>query len=190
MRCPKCGFISFDNLTACAKCGKDIADVASELQGTSIKVEAPMFLSTALASYADREAYYGDNAIDDSGGIDFSMEEQTAEEEVIEMDSGAADIDFSMETETAAADISLAEPEEEGSEPAVDFTIEAEMEGKGAPGASDESFEELELVNAVDVEDDGGLEFDLEDFIDDLDNDDSDTSDNGDADSGPGDEDK
>jgi hypothetical protein len=185
MRCPKCGFISFDHLTACAKCGKDIAEVASELQGTSIKVEAPMFLSSALAAFADREAYYGGHAIDDEGGegIDFSMDDETGGEEAITMSGGAADIDFSMETEEAEADISLAGPEAGGmagigaeTESAVDFTIEAEADDKGGPEASEESFEELDLMDTAEEVDEGGLEFDLEDFIEDMDSDNSGSS--------------
>ena len=73
MRCPKCGFISFDHLTSCAKCGKDIAEVASELQGTSIKVETPMFLGAALAGYSENEDSFEEIAMEDEfdEGIDF-----------------------------------------------------------------------------------------------------------------------
>ena len=83
MRCPKCGFISFDHLASCAKCGRDISEVASELQGTSIKVEAPMFLSGALAALSESEESFEDHAMeaDDGEGIDFDMEMEADEEE-------------------------------------------------------------------------------------------------------------
>lgn len=31
MRCPKCGYISFDYLSSCEKCGKDLEEVAAVL---------------------------------------------------------------------------------------------------------------------------------------------------------------
>ncbi len=185
MRCPKCGFISFDHLTACNKCGKDIADVAAELQGTTIKVEPPMFLSSALAAFADREAFYGGSAMDTGAGegIDFSMEDEVVEEETGDMSGGQEDIDFSFEAEEAEADISMAEAAgsagiEDESEIAVDLSLEDEAQGEAGTEAAEESLEELDLVSTVEVEeeDEGGLEFDLEDFIDDIDSDDSTSS--------------
>lgn len=164
MRCPKCGFISFDHLTSCAKCGKDIAEVASELQGTSIKVETPMFLNTALASFAERESTFEEQAMEAEAdaGIDFAMEE-TGSEEGIQMGGAAEDIDFSFEAEEEGVGAGPAAGTEETSE----YSLEAEA----APEASDQSFEELDFMGAVEEEDEGGLEFDLEDFIDDMDSD-------------------
>ncbi|MDX1775533.1 MAG: hypothetical protein R3297_03025 [Desulfobulbales bacterium] len=203
MRCTKCGFISFDHLMACAKCGKDIADVASELQGTSIKVETPMFLSGALATYADKKESLEEHAmeteIDDA--IDFSMEDEGVEEEVLDMAGPQEDVDFSFEDEEGAVDITLAEAEAEeglgtmeaesaeavdiaseaedvvsidaGPEEAADISLEEEAGDElEAPSKKvEESFEELDFMGVVDDEEEGGLEFDLEDFIEDMDND-------------------
>jgi len=183
MRCPKCGFISFDHLTTCNKCGKDITDVAAELQGTTVKVDSPMFLSSALAAFADREAYYGGPAMDTAGsaGIDFSMEDEAVEEERIDMAEGQEDIDFSFEGENAATDIRLAGTQSGaggGDEPdtAADLSLAAEAGSGGGAEASEESFEELDLVSTVEEEEDGGLEFDLEDFIEDIDDDEAKSS--------------
>lgn len=44
MRCPKCGYISFDHLEVCVKCKKNIKAVSSTLQGTVFQVQAPSFL--------------------------------------------------------------------------------------------------------------------------------------------------
>ena len=156
MRCPKCGFISFDHLTSCTKCGKDVAEVASELQGTSIKVDAPMFLGSALAAYADRTGSIDELAMEDEGsvGVDFSMEEEVAEETAAETTDTAAEVDFSFEESQPEAGISLAEE-----------TVAEEA----PPEAAEESFEELDVVAAADEGDEGGLEFDLDDFIVDLD---------------------
>lgn len=174
MRCPKCGFISFDHLASCAKCGRDISEVASELQGTSIKVEAPMFLSGALAALSESEESFEDHAMEADGdeGIDFDMEMEADEEEAGEMTAAEEDVDFSFEKEAEEfevaeeADIGLAEPEE-----AADFEIEAEAEEEPELEKAEDSFEELDFLGGVDDEEEGGLEFDLEDFMEDIDDD-------------------
>lgn len=176
MRCPKCGFISFDHLTSCAKCGKDIAEVASELQGTSIKVETPMFLSTTLASYADREHSFEEHAMDAEieEGIDFSMDEGPAVEEVPEIAGTKEAIDFSFGEDEAEADITLAEPKEEEAKEtggAAYFALETEAEEEAAPEKTGKTFEDLDFAGVTDDEEEGGLEFDLEDFLEDMDDD-------------------
>jgi hypothetical protein len=47
MRCPKCGYISFDHLETCRKCNKNIGDGAGDLQGTAFDSAAPSFLQVA-----------------------------------------------------------------------------------------------------------------------------------------------
>lgn len=49
MRCPKCGFISFDNVETCLNCNKDIAEATNVFQGSTLNVPTPVFLKfTAL----------------------------------------------------------------------------------------------------------------------------------------------
>ncbi|MBU0485044.1 MAG: hypothetical protein KKB30_11095 [Proteobacteria bacterium] len=50
MRCPKCGFISFDDLSACSKCTNDLADLAEELQGTGTGTDVGFFLGSVIKS--------------------------------------------------------------------------------------------------------------------------------------------
>ena len=180
MRCIKCGFISFDHLASCAKCGRDISEVASELQGTSIKVESPMFLSGALAAFSEAEESFDEHVMEaDVGeGVDFDME---MEEEAVEMADSEEDIDFSFDEEVeeievaGEADINLAEAEAEeaaviGEEKEDVFGLElesAEVEEEPAPEEVEESFEDLDFAGAADEEEEGGLEFDLEDFLED-----------------------
>ena len=181
MRCPKCGFISFDHLASCSKCGRDISEVASELQGTSIKVAPPMFLSGALAAFAESEESFEEHAMEDdvAGGIDFNMEMEDEVDFSFEEEEEAFDVapeedaDFEIVEEEEGADISLAEAEAEEAgiaEEDVDIELEAEAE---------DTFEELDFMSSVE-EEEGGLEFDLEDFIEDRDDDEPQTS--GDAD--------
>lgn len=182
MRCSKCGFISFDHLLSCAKCGKDLSEVASELQGTSIKVDPPMFLSSALAAFSESEESIEEMSMESEvdEGIDFDMGMDADEEEPSAMADSAKDVDFSIEEEEAAeeseeageADISFAE-----SSPGETDRVEAEAEEEKAEEeeaveveVADESFEELDFLDvANEVDEEGGLEFDLEDFVEDMD---------------------
>lgn len=45
MRCPKCGYISFDHLESCKKCKKFFGPLATELNGTIHDAIAPSFLN-------------------------------------------------------------------------------------------------------------------------------------------------
>lgn len=44
MRCPKCGFISFDHLDECLKCSKNIKSASGNLGGSVYNVATPAFL--------------------------------------------------------------------------------------------------------------------------------------------------
>jgi len=44
MRCPKCGYISFDHLEECLKCNKNIKEVSDSLYGSIYNVKPPSFL--------------------------------------------------------------------------------------------------------------------------------------------------
>lgn len=48
MRCPKCGFVSYDLTETCGKCGKNISGASKALQGTVASVGAPGFLRVAI----------------------------------------------------------------------------------------------------------------------------------------------
>ena len=49
MRCPKCGFISFDHLEACKKCHKPLGATTAEVHGTTYDAAVPLFLTIASA---------------------------------------------------------------------------------------------------------------------------------------------
>ena len=160
MRCPKCGFISFDHLTSCAKCGRDISEVASELQGTSIKVETPMFLGGALAALAERGESFGEHDLE--AEIDFAMEAGDTEEEASE--AADADVDFSFEEAGGSAGM-------ESVEETADIALDVEVEEEASPEKTGKTFEEIDFMSPIDEEEESTLEFDLEDFIEDLDDD-------------------
>ena len=116
--------------------------------------------------------------------LTFSMDDAPAGEEAVEMGGAEADVDFSFEEEEAGPDINLAEAEEEPLSMAVEAeeAVESSVPGptrtkEAAPEAADGSFEvELDFEDTGDEGEEGGLEFDLEDFIDDMDDDKSNSS--------------
>ncbi|MGW8194619.1 MAG: hypothetical protein ACWGOX_10175 [Desulforhopalus sp.] len=48
MRCPKCGYISFDHLAVCLKCNKSIDTGSSSLNGHVMNIKVPSFLELYL----------------------------------------------------------------------------------------------------------------------------------------------
>ncbi|MEA1933863.1 MAG: hypothetical protein U9N60_05465 [Thermodesulfobacteriota bacterium] len=98
MRCPKCGFISFDHLTSCSKCGKELAETSDQLKGTSIKSHTSCFLDSVFEvesaelenrAAGEADAYDADDSIEldvstegpDEDEIDLSGMEVDDEEE-------------------------------------------------------------------------------------------------------------
>lgn len=49
MRCPKCGYISFDHMETCLKCKKDISG-GSDVEGTTYHAATPSFLKIPVAA--------------------------------------------------------------------------------------------------------------------------------------------
>lgn len=57
MRCPKCGYISFDDLELCKKCKKNITETVRELNGTAFHAEVPLFLQMLAPQARPRESF-------------------------------------------------------------------------------------------------------------------------------------
>lgn len=84
MRCPKCGYISFDRQRSCGKCANDLTAVAEQLKGTVSKAPAPFFLGTILGK---QEAYAAEP------GPALHEEEETLDLDELEVDAPPADED-------------------------------------------------------------------------------------------------
>ncbi|BHH81968.1 hypothetical protein [Desulforhopalus sp. 52FAK] len=86
MRCPKCGYISFDLVDECLKCKKNIQSASEVLQGAVPNIPAPSFLKFN----ADRHDTHDDHA-------DFSDEISSMESDFSDDDSDflSDDVDFS-----------------------------------------------------------------------------------------------
>ncbi len=103
MRCPKCGFISFDLVETCGKCGKNISEEAALPHGTTTNVEPPRFLRFDTAK-AEPEA---------PAGVEATAELET-EEAVVDMtEESSQEIEFSLDDapvqagEPAAAEVEM-----------------------------------------------------------------------------------
>lgn len=61
MRCTKCSFISFDDLSACAKCASDLSKLSKELNGTCTENRVEFFLGSAVQSSGLDEDNFSDS---------------------------------------------------------------------------------------------------------------------------------
>jgi hypothetical protein len=86
MRCPKCGFISFDQLGTCKKCNKNISELTAEIEGTVFAVPAPPFFhfdpgsaGTEIQENADDGALFGSpETVEEAGGLSLSTGEESS----------------------------------------------------------------------------------------------------------------
>lgn len=88
MRCPKCGFISFDHLTSCSKCGKELAETSDKLKGTSIKSHTLYFLGSVFGvESAESENRTAENAdaYDADDSIELDISTQAPDEDEIDL---------------------------------------------------------------------------------------------------------
>ena len=115
MKCPKCGYISFDFNQVCPKCNKDIAVEQAKLHIPSFRPEAPALLgiligeaddsSTSVDVGASTEIDSGELGFEDSGTVD---SEELSFEDSGALDSGevgfddSEDLDMSFESEGVA----------------------------------------------------------------------------------------
>ncbi len=135
MRCPKCGYISFDHLKECRKCSKNIATISAGLFGSTYNIEVPTFLKLdrqareepsqqmelgeeqsfdADDDYIDDElaVLIEDEDADEEGSINFAEDTpaRMAATDDDELNDGEIEIDFSQ-FEEAAEKVDLSRPD-------------------------------------------------------------------------------
>jgi hypothetical protein len=75
MRCPKCGYISFDKITSCSQCETDVTEIASSLKGTGFQPMDNFFLGVLLPDYLNNgTGSQPSNLQDAADDLDISME--------------------------------------------------------------------------------------------------------------------
>lgn len=103
MRCPKCGFISFDNLDSCLKCNKDISGATRAFQGSTLKVDTPSFLKISVP---DEDELQIEGAAEVGGEIEFTDPDL---EILIDDEGEGGEIDFDLDSgDDADEDLPLA----------------------------------------------------------------------------------
>lgn len=97
MRCPKCGYISFDHLENCKKCNKQVDESSMQLNGTTYDTLSPSFLKfniTRLEDSSDDQSFDQlEETAEDEEIIDLADFDQDDDESPIEMDEISLDLD-------------------------------------------------------------------------------------------------
>ncbi len=159
MRCPKCGYISFDYLESCRKCKKNISEASGELGGTVFEAPSPVFLNPKGAD-AEAEPLSAEEheLVEDEGGeeaepmMDLSFEEDAlvTEDEIV--------LDFNDEGEGDGVDLSLVPDEEptleldDSEEIALEDEITLDLGGEGSREASEDEGLQLDFSD-IDISD-------------------------------------
>lgn len=132
MRCPKCGYITFDRVERCGKCAHDLQAAAAQLRGPMAKGAAPMFLGGLLRAgegvvaaepvfdLGEETLDFGEMGVE--GEVASLAEEEApvateaeAEEAAIEMPSlSGIDVSDLMPSQEAVAPAAIPEEEEAG----------------------------------------------------------------------------
>ncbi|WP_028580709.1 hypothetical protein [Desulfogranum japonicum] len=142
MRCPKCGYISFDNQERCKKCKKPIGEILEEIQGTTYSVSSPVFLRVQLGE--DEGDVTGVSLVEE---VPEELHEVYAEDTVEDLDEISIDMGEDEEV------ISLEDEDEEIALSLDDLEATGEEEEITIDLGEDESAEEEEISGTIDFGD-------------------------------------
>ncbi len=140
MRCPKCGYITFDHLETCTKCKKNIAAFAEQLSGTTFQAEPPSFLQLEVHAAAVGDNGSVDVFSDDDIELDMSVEET------------GDDIQFDFEEESADVPDVAAFEEDDFDLPLTDDDVGLDLEGSADEDANDDKGPQLDFSD-MDISD-------------------------------------
>ena len=104
MKCPKCGYISFDYNLSCPKCSKDISSEQEKLHIPSFRPDPP-FLLGALTGEAN-ESQIGPSASGPQGALEKEAD-ITLDDEANPNDSGEIAVEDSSELNLDSGELSL-----------------------------------------------------------------------------------
>ncbi|MFH1217869.1 MAG: hypothetical protein V1706_15350 [Pseudomonadota bacterium] len=186
MRCPKCGYISFDQQPSCEKCSADLAEIAAALAGTGLKAQETFFLASVIGGAdegEDREFDLSEMTVDDEvefGGVESEEGEAVPIVNLAAFGAGGEDEELSLtlageeedEAETAAEEDVLG-GQEEAVPGSIDFPMsEEEMAGVNVDLLLDRQKApatkgvESELPSGEELQ--GDIEFQLEEAPDEI----------------------
>lgn len=76
MRCPKCGYISFDKVTSCSSCETDVTELAHTLNGTGFQPMNNFFLGTLLPDFMSNDSGSESSSLQDAADdLNISMDD-------------------------------------------------------------------------------------------------------------------
>jgi len=119
MRCPKCGYISFDHMESCLKCKKDISGSTS-VAGTTYHAAAPSFLRVP-----DKNSPPEPDPVDEDSGT-ISMGEDYAEDDY---DFSDPDLDILVDEDESEDGTAFGAQDSDN-----DFLLEPESDGESEEG--------------------------------------------------------
>jgi hypothetical protein len=90
MRCPKCGYISFDHMEQCLKCKKSIKTVSDNLRGTIFHAATPTFLQFDRQTESEKDDEFIDQLDAEEEFVDEDLEILVAEDNASADDRGGA----------------------------------------------------------------------------------------------------
>ena len=128
MRCPKCGYISFDHLTSCKQCQKDFSAEAITVTGGAFSAVSPSFLQV--------------NASDDASPAengDLTEDAVDSELDILLTDEPDDDI-FTLDDEDEEVDFDFLLPEEPGEVSTGETPAEPPSTEDGGDGKIDDEF--------------------------------------------------
>lgn len=148
MRCPKCGYISFDQQETCNKCQKYIGDVVAEIKGTTFSAKAPSFLkiTSADSSFPSPIATAATKEKSDSSGSEayaFETDEETeiSFDQAAESEPPRREIEFPGGQEDFVMDLDeIAE-----TSPRDEFTLDLGPQPDDAPQMPSMDFGDLDI---------------------------------------------
>lgn len=90
MRCPKCGYISFDHMEQCLKCKKSIKAVSDSLRGTMFNATAPTFLQFDRQTESEKDDEFINQLDSEEEFVDEDLEILVEEDNALSGEGGVA----------------------------------------------------------------------------------------------------
>ncbi len=150
MRCPKCGYISFDRQKSCSKCSNDLTAVAEQLQGTVGKAASPFFLGAILGKQEPDDAEPGPTLHEEEELLDLNeLEADAPPADEDDLDFAGAPLDDQTLPSLGLEDIDVSDlmpPQEEEEEVVLHLGNEQKETILPSAPAQDEDAREDSLV--------------------------------------------
>ena len=154
MRCPKCGYISFDQVEICGSCKKNVAKLSQELNGVTFKATVPDFLRFGVEPEPELEP---------EKEIEVKIEEEEKDSEYIEGEEEEIDfeavnteedaLEFAEEDTEVAIDLDKPGVKEVQESKEIDFDLDLDMGVADDPAAEEiQVEEELELGSEIEFD--------------------------------------